>query len=61
VIQFFTISGNFKDAESAVRAALAIFEIVWKVPATEWLWVTEMQYDSRDEPVRPTVWPPSGA
>jgi hypothetical protein len=59
-IQVFTVAGDFKSADAAARAALAIFEILWHVSATEWLWVTAMQYDDRDEPKRPTVWPPAG-
>jgi hypothetical protein len=59
-IQFFTVSGDFKSADAAARAALSMFDILWQVPATEWLWVTAMQYDDRDEPKRPEVWPPAG-
>lgn len=61
VFHFFTISGYFPDPQSAAQAALSIFRIVWDLPPNEWLWVTADQYDFRDEPKRPPVWPPAGA
>lgn len=58
--QFFNASGDFRSADAAARAALSMFDILWPVPATQWLWVTAMQYDDRDEPKRPEIWPPAG-
>jgi len=59
-LQLFTVAGDFDSAEDAAQAALSIFGILWRVPANEWLWVTAMEYDDRDEPKRPNVWPPTG-
>ena len=58
-IQFFRVAGDFKSAEAAARSALSILNILWQVPADQWLWVTAMQYDDRDDPKRPDVWPPA--
>jgi hypothetical protein len=59
-IQLFTAAGDFKSPESAARAALSVFVVLWQLPVTEWLWVTARNYDDRDEPKRPSVWPPAG-
>lgn len=58
-VKFFTVSGDFKSAETSARAALSVFEILWRVHAGEWLWVTAAQYDDRGKPNRPGVWPPA--
>jgi hypothetical protein len=58
-IQFFTAAGDFKSPEDAARAALSVFVVLWQLPVTEWLWVTAREYDDRDEPKRPGVWPPA--
>jgi hypothetical protein len=57
-VQFFAVARGFDHPEAAARAALAVLEILWALLATEWLWVTAMEYDDRGEPERPPVWPP---
>lgn len=59
-IGFFTVDGEFDSADAAARAALSVFATVWQVPTTRWLWVTAIQHDDREEPKRPSVWPPAG-
>ena len=55
VMEIVTVAGDFKSAKSAAQAALSVFDIIWKVPSTEWLWVAAIQPDDRDEPKRPVT------
>lgn len=58
--KFYTVSGYLKSAEAAARAALSMFDILWQVPTNEWLWITALQFDDREELKRPSAWPPAG-
>ena len=60
VYKFAKVTGSFESPDAAARAALMLFQHLWHLSTDEWLWVTAMQYDDREEPKRPTVWPPAG-
>jgi hypothetical protein len=58
-LQFWQIVGRFGTAEEASNAALSALQILCGAAPTEWLWVTEAEYDNRGEPNPPAIWPPA--
>jgi len=54
---FYRISRRLTELEAAVRETIELFLLLSDRPRSEWLWITNENYDDREEPKPPTSWP----